>query len=447
MTASAMLLLVADRGLEAQAPHSRPRTSAVQQLHLDSARTPSVTGRMRELKCRGKPGIDMRIHQDPSPRQPDHVTMVLRYERLKVTYSSLRQVGMVNVDDGMSVQFQPGGCTWGGTPGDGFLTEPRIVYFDLPRDAQKHAAAGARDTTIEAAAHFADVASLPRYMSDSSRYWVFYVDDVTNVSISFGRWPLGGAPAPTHASVSGSLQDASPGSATLSSARVLPADSAARTPTVVRTPAPAPPPTGSVAGPLRDKAPGTATVAGARPLPTDSAARRTATVRTPTPTPTGSVAGPLRDNAPGSATPSTSRVMPTDTAAKLPEDARARSPRIADRRLANVRTAPGPLGVIITFDATGLPFFNVHNAVRVEIEFEPPAWDARERRWSYPTGLGGHWFARVTGGAGGLVAQPWTSLEPGRRYYYLITLFATDSLPEAQRTGSFTAEIRTPPQR
>jgi hypothetical protein len=46
-----------------------------------------------------------------------------------------------------------------------------------------------------------------------------------------------------------------------------------------------------------------------------------------------------------------------------------------------------------------------------------------------------------------LVAQPWTSLEPGRRYYYLITLFATDSLPEAQRTGSFTAEVRTPPQR
>lgn len=397
-TASAMLLLVAARGLEAQTPHSHPRTSAVQQLDLDGSRTQNVTGRMRELKCRGKPGIDMRVHQDPSPRQPELVTMVLRYERLKVIYSSLRQAGMGNVDDGMSVQFQPGGCTWGGAPGDGFQSEPRIVYFDLPRDAQKHAAAGARDTTIEAAAHFPDVRSLPRFMNDSSRYWVFYVDDVTNVSISFGRWPLGGAPAPTHAGVGGSLRDASRGSATPSSARVLPADSAARTTTVVGT----------------------------------------------TTTPGGSVAGPLRDKAPGTATPSTSRVMPTDTAPKLPEGARARSPRIAERRLSNVQTVPGPLGVIITFDATGLPLFNVHNAVRVEIEFEPPSWDSRERRWSYPAGPSGHWFARVTGGAGGLVAQPWTSLEPGRRYHYLITLFATESLPEAQRTGSFTAEIRAP---
>ena len=439
-----MLLLVAATTAQPQVPHTQSRTSAVQQLNLDSSRTTSVTGRMRELKCRGKPGIDMRVHQDPSPRQPDQVTMVLRYERLKVVHSSLRQVGMGVVDDGMSVQFQPGGCTWGGTREDGFLSEPGIVYFDLPRDAQTHAARGARDTTIEAAAHFPDVTSLPRFMSDSSRFWVFYVDDVTNVSISFGRWPLGGA-APTVESVSGSLREASP---TLSSAHVITADSAARRPTVAQktrtttaatrtAPAQTPAPAGSVGGPLRPGAAGAATSTPAAALPTDSAVRRSGTVRSPLPSP--SVDGPLPE--PGAE----SRAMPMDTAAKLPDEARARSPRIAARRLSNVRTAPGPLGVVITFYAAGLPLFNPHNHVRVEIEFEPPAWNARERRWAYPTGLGGHWFAKVDGATdGGLRAVPWSKLEPGRRYHYLITAFARGEFPEDQRTGSFIAEIRTP---
>jgi len=72
------------------------------------------------------------------------------------------------------------------------------VYFDLPRNAQPWAAAGARDTSLEAAAHYPDVTSLPLYLGDSTRYWVFFVDDASNLSISYGRWPLGGAaPPPT----------------------------------------------------------------------------------------------------------------------------------------------------------------------------------------------------------------------------------------------------------
>jgi hypothetical protein len=336
----------------------------------------------------------------------------------------------------------------------GSAVPPGNVIIDIETDAQaSNLTFGIpRDTSVRAGLVYQDTTTLKRYLSEPGHFWIFYhMDrgeplalshgahkaDLTNLfggRVENARTTASGTGARTGTtqgstgSATGALRDASPGSATLSSARVLPADSAARTATVV--------------GATTAK-PGTAAVSTARPLPTDTTARRTATVRTPT-TPAGSVAGPLRDKAPGTATPSTSRVIPTDTASKLPEDARARSPRIADRRLSNVRTAPGPLGVIITFDATGLPFFNAHNAVRVEIEFEPPAWDARERRWSYPVGPGGHWYANVTGGAGGLVAQPWTSLEPGRRYYYLITLFATDSLPEAQRTGSFTAAIRAP---
>jgi hypothetical protein len=40
------------------------------------------------------------------------------------------------------------------------------------------------------------VASLSRYLNDSQRFWVFYVDDVTGVSISFGAWPRGGGAVP-----------------------------------------------------------------------------------------------------------------------------------------------------------------------------------------------------------------------------------------------------------
>ncbi len=313
-------------------------------------------------------------------------------------------------------------CTWSLSGSADSRREPGVVYFDVYRDAQAWAAPGTRDTTINAAAHHADVVSLPRYLSDPDRYWIFYVDDVTDYSISHGHWGRGGAlPPSTAGSVGGSLRDASPT-------------------TVVGTPTPTP--AGGVAGPLRDKAPGTAAPSAARALPTDSAARRAATVRTPTPT--GSVAGPLRAGAAGTATVSTDRAQPAGSASTQ-LGATAAGTRLAERRLSNVLTTPGPLGVRITFEATGLPVFNPHNGVRVEIEFEPPAWNSRERRWSYPTGWEGHWFADVTAAAGGrLKAEPWSALQAGRRYHYLITVFATDALPEAQRTGSFTADLRTP---
>ena len=432
------MLLLAAFAAEAQEPHSQSQTSVVRQLSRDGSATRTVSGRTRELRCRGKPGIDMRIHQDSSPRYPHFVTMVLRYEPATPT-RSVGQEGMGLVDYGMSLALLPGMCTWNAGAIADIPPEPGVVYFDLRRDAQAWAAPGARDTTITAAVNWPDIVTLPRYFNDPERYWIFYVDDVMNVSISFGAWQSGAlafpgsgtrpAPAPAPAGTfGGTLRGGSPATATPSS---------------VRTPTPTP--TGSVAGPLRDKSPSTATSSAARTLPTDTAARRTAAVRMPTPTPTGTVAGPLRDISPGTATPSTSRVMPTDSAAKLPDGARARSPRLVERRLSSVRTAPGPLGVRITFDATGLPLANPQNSIRVEIEFEPPAWNSRERRWSYPVGWEGHWFADVDGTTyGSFEAQPWAKLVAGRRYYYLITVSGTDALPEAQRTGAFTADIRTP---
>jgi hypothetical protein len=435
MTAGAMLLLVAALAAEAQVPSTQSRTSVVQQLNVDRSGMPG-TGHMRELRCRGKPGIDLRIDQDPSPRYPGKVTVALRYERPKET-RSVGTVGMVTVDYGRSLQFQPGSCTWQYAGATDIPPEPGVVYFDLPRDGQAHAAA--RDTTINAAERFPDIVTLPRYLSDSTRYWIFFVDDVTDVSISFGR--LGGAQPPTASgSVAGSLRDASPAAATLSSARVLPADGAARTTTVVR--APTPTASGGVAGPLRDKPSATSTPSVAQALPTDTAARRTATVRTPTPT--GNVAGPLRAGSADSATVSTDRAQPAGSASTQP-GATAAGKRLAERRISKVRTTPGPHGVRITFEATGLPLLNPHHAMRVEIEFEPPAWNPRERRWSYPTGWGGHWFADIEPSGGGrFEAEPWAKLEPGRRYHYLITVFATGAVPQAHRTGSFTADLRTP---
>lgn len=166
----ATLLLAAGGGAEAQ---GTPGHAVLRPID-DYAR---VAGRIRELNCRGKPGIDLRVEQDPSPRVADQVAMVLRYER-------------------PAGQFVPGSCSWnlGGFPD--IPPEPGVVHFDLARDGQPWASPGARDTSIESAEHYPDVASLPRFLSDSSRYWVFFVDEASNVAISHGRWPLGGAAPP-----------------------------------------------------------------------------------------------------------------------------------------------------------------------------------------------------------------------------------------------------------
>ena len=178
--------------LRAQDPRTQSQTSAVQRLTHDSTARQTVSGRMRDLRCRGKPGIDIRVHQESSPRTPSLVTMVLRYELPKET-RTLGQVGMGTVDYGVSLQLIPGSCTWRYDGSKDIPFEPGVVYFDIPRDGQSGRAPGARDTTIDVAMNFPDVVSLPRYLSDSTRYWGFYVDDVTNVSISFGPR---GRPAP-----------------------------------------------------------------------------------------------------------------------------------------------------------------------------------------------------------------------------------------------------------
>ena len=89
--------------------------------------------------------------------------MVLRYER----------PGQARSAGDRGVQVIPGSCSWNLGGFEGVPPEPGEVYFDLPRDAQAHAGPGQRDTTAAAAIAYPDLVSMSRYLSDSSRFWLF----------------------------------------------------------------------------------------------------------------------------------------------------------------------------------------------------------------------------------------------------------------------------------
>ena len=445
------LLLIGGQGA-AQEPRSQSQTSVVQRFATDSAAasdsTTAPTGVTRELVCRGKPGIDLRVHRESVPERPGHVTMVLRYERLKEVHNIVQR-GMGGYET-RSFQFIPGSCTWGGGwPGIPF--EPLIVYFDLPRDAQTHLAPAQRDTTPRAAVSYPDMASVRRYLSDSSRYWIFYVDDASNVSISFRSRELPEQSSTGH--FAGSLRDAAPGSATLSSARVL---SDSQRTTVVRAPntsggaAGTPSPRKGVTGPLRDTSPGAATTSGDRTASTDAAAHRTATVRPPTPAPPPSAGGGVARPRPasGSDTLQSARAIP---AAAGPGDARTSRTLLPDVRIWGVATAPGSKGVWLVFNTDRKLGVSGTNGIRVQFGRQRPSWNAESRRWVYRPGWENPRYAEISRPAtGGYLAEPGGNLTLRQRYYYLITVESNDaSLPPSQEVGSFIASydpfVKAPP--
>jgi len=401
-----LLILATALAADAQTPRTGRTTSAVDQLGLDEPPPPqpTVVGRTRELICRGKEEIDLRVEQDPSPRQPKQVAMVLRYERPKMT-TSLGYEGMGTVDYGMTNAKLPGTCSWNPTGSRDVPPEPGVVYFDLERDAQAWAPPGTRDTTINAAVSYPDVASLPRYLNDPDRYWVFYVDDVTGVSVSYSAWPRGGGPVPgtghgTPAQTDHSLTTSRDGR-TSDAGRVTPTS-----------------PAGGAVGPVQDAAPERATD------------RPTTISVTP---PSDSAAGPSR---PGEKSP-TSGDKPKPPDGNPVKDTRAKRQARLASDIRDVNAAPGPRGVKLSF--------HTERRARVRVQFskEPPRWNAREGRWAYETGRGGPWLASVERPVGGTgyVAVPSSALDAGGRYHYLITVFADAESPERQRTGSFTARV------
>ena len=131
----------------------------------------AAQGRIRELGCRGGPGLSFRVDLDPSPRDTTYVVMRVDYR------PSTKAVGF----DYRALD--PGTCTWNPTRSADYPAEPGNVRFDLKRIGQPWPA---KDTSIKAGAFFPDPVSLPRYLGDSRHYYKFYVDDSTRFSISFG---------------------------------------------------------------------------------------------------------------------------------------------------------------------------------------------------------------------------------------------------------------------
>ena len=101
--------------------------------------------------------------------------------------------------------IQPGECSWNPLASAYEPKEPGRVYFDVRREAQPWSALETRamDTTAKAGAFHPDPITLPRYLGDPSNYYVFYVDDVTHVSGSFGAWRE--TALPTYVMISGPI--------------------------------------------------------------------------------------------------------------------------------------------------------------------------------------------------------------------------------------------------
>lgn len=142
------------------------------------ATLPEEPLRLRELTCRGKPGIDLKITQRPSPDDSRFVRMTLRY---------VRPPGSAGAN---FEKLGPGECTWNPTGLTGVPPEPGTVQFDVLKEAQQWSATTTRqlDTTYLAAAFFADTITVPRYLSRSDLLWRFFVDDETGFSTSFGAY-------------------------------------------------------------------------------------------------------------------------------------------------------------------------------------------------------------------------------------------------------------------
>lgn len=157
------------------------------------------------------------------------------------------------------------------------------------------------------------------------------------------------------------------------------------------------------------------------------------------------VAGSLRDRGPSTTRPGARATTTTGNAGGAPlrdPPNAAASPGIAARTISNLQVGPGPMGVRITFTAAA-GWVNPANPVMPWISVQRPSWDEKTRQWSYSPG---NTIVRAEArslGGGKFVVEPERKLVQGRRYYYLIEVRGKDPSRYEQRTGSFTADIKT----
>jgi hypothetical protein len=163
------LLLPALAGIaEAQYPPSRERTTSTVGTRFGdtTAAAPApapapATGRVRQLVCRGVEGLQIATVGNPSPRSANQVAVSLSYRRNPKPAGAAYE------------QLEPGACSWNITDDPTAPAEPGIVHFDLdPQGAE----------------YIPDPATMAQWLGDPRHYWVFYVDDLSNVSISHGSY-------------------------------------------------------------------------------------------------------------------------------------------------------------------------------------------------------------------------------------------------------------------
>ncbi len=443
---------------------------------------------LRQLMCRGGPsGFEFKVIADPSPAYSDPPKRV----RLAVHYRV--HVASDTAEPALG-SMPPGSCGWDmrfGAP-----MPPGSVIIDIETDAQtSNVSLGIpRDTSMRAGLIYQDTTTLKRYLSDPGHFWIFYhldrgeplalshgahKPDLTNLfggrvedarTTASGTGVRTGITQGSTGSVAGSLRDAAPGSATLSSARVLSdsqrttvvgaskpaaggvggtlrgsgagtttaASTILRDTAIMRSPSGVPAPSSGVSGPLRDAGTSAARVGANAPAPVSTGG---ANVRPPTPAPAPSAgAGVARPRpAPGNDTLLSTRAI---TSRSGPGDARISRTLLPDVRIWGVATAPGSRGVRLVFNTDREPpGFGGRLGILVQFSQQRPPWDSAGRQWAYPPGWGSPWAAEITNPEhGGYLAEPMGSLELRQRYYYLITVESHDaSLPPRQVIGSFVA--------
>ena len=161
----ALLVLVLAGSAEAQYPLTRDRsTSTVGTRFGDTTATAGpapASGAVRQLVCRGAEGLQLATVASPSPRNANQVALSLSYRRNPRPAGSAYE------------QLEPGACSWNITGDASVPAEPGIVQFDLDPQGGEY---------------IPDPTSLTRWLNNPRHYWTFYVNDVTNVSISHGAY-------------------------------------------------------------------------------------------------------------------------------------------------------------------------------------------------------------------------------------------------------------------
>ena len=144
----ALLLLLAAGSAEAQAT----ATMRIPTKYAD----PPKTGVLRLLVCRGRPGLHLTRRDSSSTGD---VAVTLAYNRNPRPSGDNYQ------------HLEAGACSWNPGGDSSLPPEPGQVHFSLVR---------------EGSAWVADPRTLTIWLNDPQHYWVFFVDDVTNTSISHG---------------------------------------------------------------------------------------------------------------------------------------------------------------------------------------------------------------------------------------------------------------------